>query len=92
MILQGTAATYAILRIWLCAKTTKSSYRSRICEMRRVDYSTWRVFFSCFCIGAWSCLAQDMNLRHATLLFCAKSVNVQGNGAEKEIGYERIFR
>ena len=53
--------------------------------MRHVVYSAWRVFCSCFYIGAWSCLAQDMDfVRHATLLFCAKSATVQGNGAEKE--------
>jgi hypothetical protein len=26
--------------------------------------------------------------RHATLLFCAKSANVQGNGAEKDVENE----
>ena len=45
--------------------------------MRHVVYSTWRVFCSCLVMGAWSCLKQDMDfVRHATLLFCAKSVNV----------------
>ena len=53
--------------------------------MRHVVYSAWRVFYSCFLQGAWSCLNQDMDFeRHATLLFCAKSANVQGDGAEKE--------
>lgn len=45
------------------------SYRGRICEMRYVRNRTWCVFNSCFCKGAWSCLFQDMNLRHATFFF-----------------------
>ena len=56
--------------------------------MRRVVYSAWRVFYSCLVMGAWSCLSQDMDFeRHATLLFCAKSVSVQGNGAEGDEEY-----
>ena len=53
--------------------------------MRYVCNYTWRVFYSCFIQGAWRCLNQDMDFeRHATLLFCAKSANVQGNGAERK--------
>ena len=55
--------------------------------MRHVVYSAWRVFCSCLVIGVWRCLFQDMDFeRHATLLFCAKSANVQGNGAERGEG------
>ena len=45
-------------------------YESRICEMRCVDYSTWRVFYSVFVQGAWSCLMQniDVKARHSSFL------------------------
>ena len=59
--------------------------------MRHVVYSAWRVFYSCFLQGAWSCLNQNMDFeRHATLFFCAKSANVQGNGAEEKEENEKI--
>ena len=56
----------------------------------------WDASRSVFCVacllfvfstGRLAVPLQDMDFeRHATLLFCAKSANVQGNGAEKEIG------
>ena len=38
--------------------------------MRCVDYSTWRVFYSVFVQGAWSCLMQniDVKARHSSFL------------------------
>ena len=47
---------------------------------------------SCFDKGVWRCLRTGVGDRkHATLLFCAKSVNVQGNGAAKEKGMNNIL-
>ena len=49
-------------------------------------YSAWRVFYSCFLQGAWSCLNQNMDFeRHATLLFSAPRVpTCKGMGAERK--------
>ena len=61
--------------------------------MRHVVYSAWRVFCSCLVIGVWRCLFQDMDFeRHATLLFCAKSANVETIGAERKVnGYDKLL-
>ena len=37
-------AAYAILRIWLYKETANFQSMSRVCEMRYVVYSAWRVF------------------------------------------------
>ena len=60
---------YAILRIWLCAKTTKLSTEAEYVRCVACVNHTWRVFNSCFCKGAWSCLAQDMDLQARHVLF-----------------------
>ena len=56
--------------------------------MRRVDYSTWRVFYSVFVQGAWSCLMQniDVKARHSSFLRQV-AVALCGSGAEE---WERL--
>lgn len=34
------------------------------------EYSAWRVLYSCFFVGAWSCLSQDMDFRARHVLYC----------------------
>ena len=83
MILQGTAATYAILRIWLCLKTTKSSMnkagyvRCATCVITR-GVSSIRVFYKA--LGRAS--DETGIYRHATFSFSRRRGGVRGNGAE----------
>ena len=68
-------------------------YESRICEMRCVDYSTWRVFYSVFVQGAWSCLMQniDVKARHSCFLRQV-AVALCGSGAEEwEMGWVSVI-
>lgn len=41
--------------------------------MRYVEYSAWRVFYSCFIQGAWSCLRQDMDLQARHVFFVSEA-------------------
>ena len=83
MILTGTAATYAT--------AYDASRRNRqFQEIKRNTRVALRGLFHVACLLIMFYLGRlampflkRENVRHATLLFCAKSANVQGNGAEK---------
>ena len=50
---------------------------------------TWRAFYSCFLLGAWSCLNQDMDFKARHVLFRADGVGLW-EGVEKESGVLKI--
>ena len=71
--------TYAILRIWLCVKTTKTFVKSRVCGMRHVEI-TWRVFYSTVFYKALGRASRRTSMRgHATFISCAKWFGPHGN-------------
>ena len=49
--------------------------------MRHVCNYTWRVYYSCLVMGAWSCLVQDMNFK-ARHVFLRRRGGFNGTGAK----------
>ena len=80
---------YAVLRIWLCAKRpnfhSEAEYVGCVACML-----TRRVLYSVFQKGAWSCLAQDIDVKTRRSFFCARRRSLVLGGRGKNGG--KVFK